>query len=95
MFEPGDRVRCVNARGWQDPAGFCLDSGPEAGRDYTVSAVARAEFAYAGVSLELAEFPAADGGVFQFDAAAFRRLGDAEMARLAGLIAAPEPVAVR
>lgn len=90
MFEPGDRARCINDRGWVDEAMRGLP-GPAPGSTYSVLEVAIAPHPFerrAAEMLRLREFPR-----IGFDASGFARIGDAELERLRRAAAKPPIVA--
>ncbi len=88
MFERGQRVRCVNAKGWTSPAGHAV-AGPAGDCVYTVLREAVRPHAISGAPtrfVAVSEF----GACRLFLADGFRPLEDAQFERLAALAATPE-----
>lgn len=83
-FQAGQRVRCVNARGWEDLGGAPGD-GPALSDICTVLEVGVDPAL--GLALRLIEHPLNDGAPSGFDAREFRPLEDGELERLRSLCA--------
>lgn len=84
MFEPGQRVRCMNFAGWRCVEIAATVAGPQGGRVYRIAQV---HYEAHPLSGEREAFLALVGqpDCMMFRGACFRPLEDAEMARLAEL----------
>ena len=86
MFEEGQGARCVNAAGWKNRDGRTID-GPRGGDSVIVVASVQALNPFTGVLEEFLHVERFPGG--GYPASAFRPCGEAALALLRSLAAAP------